>query len=384
MVPESRSEAIRVVLVLEATAGGTRRYLRELVAALRSDEFDLRVVCANRRAGSFEEDIASFRARGIETHVLPMTRAPHPVLDPLAVIRLRSLLRRAPCDVLHLNSAKAGWIGRLAAWNLDCRVVYSPHGFPFLQRSPLSLPKLYEWAERVTARRTDLLLAVGADEGRVAVGRGLFESARVRIVRNAIDVERVEREVGRRRSIPDDPAERVVGMIGELRRQKDPMCFLEALRILRARGRFVRAVLPAEGKLLARARRFLCRANLQEQVELLPSDGSLSAIYRRTDIGVMPSRWEGLPYSLLDALALGIPVLGSDIGPLTDLLAPIDPRLAFRAGRPDALADALEVLLTAPSGELESIGGAAREIVLRDHSSDKWRAEMINVYRSLV
>ncbi len=380
---ESTTPVIRVVQVLEATAGGTRRHLGELLAALPPDEFDVRLVCAARRDPSFREDMAGFLGRGVEVHELPMVRAPHPLWDPVAALRLRALLRARPCDILHLHSSKAGWLGRLAAWNLDCTVVYSPHGFAFLQRTPWPRAWIFETAERLAARRTDVLLAVGRAEGALAVERGLCDPERLRVIPNAVDSDALEARVGARRSLPSAPAERVLGFIGELRPQKDPLVFLEALRILWDRGHPFRAVLPAQGSLLGAARRFLAGRRLTERIELIPPDGSLVPIYRRMDVAVLPSRWEGLPYALLDALALGVPVLGSDIAPIAEVLRPLDPRLLFRAGSAESLADQTAVLLSAPEDELRAIGERGKVLVRGDHDAAAWRRSIQDLYRSL-
>lgn len=373
---------IRVVEVLEATVGGTRKHLRALVAALPAEQYEVRVVCSTRRDPSYRDDIAEFRRDGRRVYELPMTRGPHPVIDPVAVVRLRRLLRREPCDILHLHSAKAGWLGRIAARGLDCKVIYTPHAFPFLQRGGLSTPTLYRWAERCTADRVDLLLAVGQSEADVAIRERLFPPDRVCVVPNAIDVDDLTRCVGR----ADGASTGVptVGLVAELRKQKDPLTFLRAVkRLARSRVR-ARFVMPMCGSLLGSARRYVRDRGLDDVVEFVPTSYSMHDLYRVLDYAVLPSLWEGLPYTLLESLALGLPTIGSSIAPIREVVEPLDPGLLFPPGDADALARRIAEWIEKPREIVADVSARAREHIARAHGMDAWREQIRAVYGSLV
>lgn len=373
---------IKIVEVLEATASGTRKYLNALVAALPPGEFDVRIVCSTRRDPTYAEDIDHFRAQGRRVIVLPMTRAAHPILDPVACLRLRRILAREPCDVLHLHSAKAGFLGRLAAWEQRCKVIYSPHAFPFLQRTAAPLRALYRLAERLTSARTDLLLAVGSAEARLAVESALFPASKVRVLENAVDVAELEREVARQPRLGADGAP-VVGFLGELRPQKDPLTFLAAARLLRERLPEVRYVMPAWGGLLPAVRRQIRRDRLGDRVELVPREGVLLPYYHGLSLAVQCSLWEGLPYTLLEALALRVPVVGSDIPPVAELLADVAPRFLFPPGRADRLADLIEESLGLSEPGRAALVERGRARIERHHLLENWGSGVRALYRSL-
>ena len=264
---------IHVVEVLEATVGGTRKHLRYLVDALPPGEFDVTVVCSTKRDPTFACDIDHFRRSGRRVHVVPMVRAPHPYRDWASIRRLRTILKSAPCDVLHLHSSKAGWVGRLAAWDLGCKVVYSPHAFPFQQQCTAPVRRLYRFAERLTARRTDMLLAVSPAEGRLAVDSGLFESSRVRVVSNALSLPELDGEVARFPGVDERNGSFRIGFLGDLRRQKDPLTFLDAASILSERRRDAQFFLPEWGPMLPAVRRRLRRRPLAGRAPLVPRAG---------------------------------------------------------------------------------------------------------------
>jgi len=373
---------IRIMQVLEATAGGTRRHLNEVLGALSGEEFELHVVCALRRDPTFGEDVERYLRSGHAVTILPMTRGPHPFRDPVAAWRLRRLLADAPCDVLHLHSAKAGVLGRLACRGRDCRVIYSPHAFPFLQRSPAPVRRTYELVERVLARRTDLLLAVSDAEARLAVEIGLYPADRVAVLPNALDIDQLDREIAEPEPFRGRGPERTFALVGELRAQKDPFTFLEAARRLRDRRIPAHFVLPARGVELGKVRRYLRRHRLEPVVDLVAAETSLAAVYRRTDVAVLPSLWEGLPYALLDALALRRPVIASGLPVFEDLLPTLDPRLLFPPGSSAALAERMELLARLPRRELDSLGDRGRELVRRHHDLAAWQDGLRETYRS--
>jgi glycosyltransferase involved in cell wall biosynthesis len=373
---------IRVVLVLEATEGGTQRYLRELVACLTGEGCDVRVVCSLGRDPRSEKDLATFERQGARVRVLEMTRSPRPVLDLVASLRLRRLLTREPFDVLHLHSAKAGWIGRLAALGLPGKVVYTPHAFPFTQRRSWVLRSAFLIAERVTAPRTDLLLAVSESEARLAIQKGLFQPERVRVVPNAVDVEHCATVV---RAIDRDRRESptVFGFLGMPRPQKGPELFLRAARDLIRAGEEVAFLLPRSRPWDERVLRRVREDELGPWVELVPCPEGLDPLHERVHFGVLPSLWEGLPFALLDALALGIPVVGSDIPALREVLGRIDTELLFPAGNGSALAERLRYWMHQPHSRVRDLGHRGRELVRSEYDLRTWRRRIRDVYRDL-
>lgn len=374
---------IRVTQVLEATAGGTRRHLRELVAALPASEFDVRIVAAVRRDHAFERDLEAFQAEGRRVRVLDMVRAARPLADLRAARALRLLLEQEPSDLVHLHSSKAGWIGRLAAGSLPCRIVYTPHAFPFLQRVSPLWRGAYRLAERWGARRTDALFAVGQAEGRVAVEQVGYPSGRVHVLPNAVDPDRVRDEVGERAPrASGEPARVALG--ADLRPQKDPLTFLRAGARLLAAGRPVRLLLPEHGALLGAARREAARLGIAHAVEFVPVDDDLVPLLRRADLCVLCSLWEGLPYTMLDALALGLPLVASDIPPLAEVLAPLEPGLLVAPGDPAALAGVVGRWLDAPPARVADLALRAEARLRGEHDLARWGVRVRALYRELV
>jgi glycosyltransferase involved in cell wall biosynthesis len=262
--------------------------------------------------------------------------------------------------------------------------VYSPHAFPFLQRVAFPLRWTYAALERALARHTDFLLAVSAAEGRLAAEMGLYRPTRVHVLPNALNVEQLDRQVGPLMEVPEPGVGRTFAFLGELRKQKDPDTFLQAALLLRERGVAARFVMPARGHDLERIQAYLDRHHLRSIVELIPAESSLTALHLKGHVGVLPSRWEGLPYTVLEALALRHPVVASGLPVFEDLLRPLDQRLLFPAGDSRALAERLELWAGMPSRELAEVGERARTLVVEEYDFCSWQKGLRRIYRAIL
>ncbi len=201
---------LRVCHVLEATAGGTWRHLRELLKRLPRSIIQQSVVCAVRREPSCRAEIARWVDEGVAVALVDMVRGFGGARDLLALAELQRAVRRIRPHVLHLHSAKAGMLGRLI--KADARVVYSPHCFPFVRHGAWSMPA---WAMEVAlARRADVLHAVSRAEAGLAIDCGLFAPSRVVVIENCVSIPEPTR--------PSCNGLTTFGLIGELRSQKSP------------------------------------------------------------------------------------------------------------------------------------------------------------------
>ena len=139
---------IRIAQICEATTGGVARHLIDLVTHLDATDLSCLLYLSLQRPESWTAPLRALAARGVTIRELPMARVP----NNGAVQQLRQWLQRDGVNLVHLHSAKAGYLGRLAARGLEIPVIYTPHAFPF-------------------QRTTDWLRPAVSDD-RTAAGRG--------------------------------------------------------------------------------------------------------------------------------------------------------------------------------------------------------------------
>jgi glycosyltransferase involved in cell wall biosynthesis len=371
--PVTPMHRVRLTHVLEATAGGTRRHLRELLDVLPTSQFALRVVCAIGRDPGMLDDVRAFRTRGIDFVLLPMRRGPHPT-DASAVRALRRLLIERPTDILHLHSTKAGLIGRIAAFDLPCRVIYSPHGLATLIPGLLGRAALA--VERLLAARTDAFVAVSRAEARVAVQSGLCPSAALRVLPNTIDLRGV--------TSPSKPSESShsfrFGFVGELRPQKNPLLFLAAARLVLDQGISARFVLPTQGASLGDVVARTERLRLASHVEFVDTSKDLNAVYERSDVAVLPSLWEGMPYALLDALARKLPTITSDLPVFQETLGESGSECLAETGNALSLADRMCRLSQSGEQGLDALAERQARSLAMFPTPDEWGTAYRDLY----
>lgn len=363
-----------VVHILEATTGGTRRHLWDIVNGLNPSRFRQSVIASPLRDPGFLDDAAAMRKLGVDVHLVPMRRSPVPWADATAAARVVRLLRELRPDVVHTHSSKAGMLGRWAAHRVGVPcLVHTPHVFAFEMRMLKPLALLIVALERMAARWTDVLVCVSEAEARSA--RRLGRAApRVRVIRNG-----VPDPAGEAPALPLSEPLRVT-LVGRLCVQKgqDTLARMLLSHPALARRCTVDLVGIRPGAPLPAAVRTAAASGLCHLRP--PLDPSAVPAYLETvDVVVMPSRWEGLPYTLLEAMAAGRCVVASAVGGVPEVVQDgVNGRLV-PPDDPAALGTALLALLDDPGASRRG-AIAARETVAREFRLDRMLEGLASVY----
>ncbi len=357
-LPIRSPRPLKVLQVLEATEGGTRRHLFDLVTHLDPARFSVSVACSMGRDPAFLKDIRQFEARGIAVHTLPMRRALNPVWDMAALFGLVRLMRRGGYDIVHTHSSKAGFLGRLAARLAGIpRVVHTPHVFPFDMDAGRASRACYVRLERLAARWTDCLVCVCPSQR--ATAEALMDASKVVVVENEIDgptqalpagdgrLQDLESVWGRRSSAGLPAGALLVGAIGRLAPQKGPAYFVEAARLVAQQLPEVRFVWVGDGPLRPAIESQVAAAGLQERFVLAGARDRAADLLGLMDVVVMPSLWEGLPYALLEAMAAGRAVVATRVGGIPDVVVDSSNGLLVAPRDAPVLAAAVLKVLTA-------------------------------------
>jgi glycosyltransferase involved in cell wall biosynthesis len=344
------SRPVRVLHVTEATGGGVRRHLQRLVPELRRQQVAVDLLLGSGRAEpGLDADLADYRAQGCRTAVFRGSGTLGALCSGIPA--LWRALRDWEPDVVHLHATRAGLVGRLGRRRRQPpAVLYSPHAFVFQANLPPLARWLGRYVERRLARVTDAFVCVSASERDAALATLAVEPGRVRLIENGLEAGFAEALLPRaavraawgvRGSAP------LIGLCGRLAAQKDPATLLRALAGCWQRFPGVRLAVCGSGPLAASLHDLAQRLGLEEVVLW---NGFVADLPRRLsgfDLLVLPSRYEGLSYALLEALAAGVPVLAADIPanlPRPELRGPIT---LVPAGDPQAWTAALSAALSA-------------------------------------
>ncbi len=297
----------RVLHVAQPVDGGVGAYVASLARDQVRRGWDVHVACPP--AGQLPQALAAVPA----THEhWPAGRQPGPG-GPAEVARLAAVLRRVQPDVVHLHSSKAGLVGRLVL-RRRLPTLFQPHGWSWLAVTGAVATASRAW-ERGGSRWATATVCVSQGERREAVAAGV--GGDLRVIRNGVDLDRFAKA-------PDGEARAALGIaadvpvavcVGRLCRQKGQVRLLSAWPAVLRSVPQARLLLVGDGP----------DARVLEQVlpphaALLGARSDVPALLAAANVVVLPSRWEGLSLTLLEALAAGRSVVttavaGSEVVP---------------------------------------------------------------------
>jgi glycosyltransferase involved in cell wall biosynthesis len=269
-------------------------------------------------------------------------------------IRLGRRLWREPVDVVHAHSPYVAAIARLVVRALPRSrrpaMVYTEHNeWPRHKRAS-------RWANRVTFGLDDAHFAV-SDQVRASIPR----SDSVEVLVHGIDLATTASVLTQRDEVRAElgvaPDEVVVGIVANFRKEKAYQDWIAAAAALPA-DRPVRFVSVGQGPLEEEMRDLVCDLGLDDRVTLLGSRDDAVRVMSSFDIFTLSSVHEGLPVSLMDALALGLPVAATTAGGIPQAVTDGVEGLLVPPARPDRLAGAIDRLAGDPALR-ESMGRAA-------------------------
>ena len=379
----------RVLQVMEATIGGTKRHLTELSIGLHHAGYRIEVACPPVRSDAFGDTsfVSDVARAGIAVHPIPMRRSISPGADLLATLQLARLMRHGRYDIVHCHSSKAGVIGRVAACIAGVpHVCYTPHGFSYLIPGPGRRRRLYLTIERVLGRCTDRLIAVSPSEGTEAVRRGVMPADRVAVIENGLDLDELpgpEERAKVRTEYGWEDDVLVVGTVARQMAQKDPFTWLRTAAAVARTHDKVRFVWVNGGELLAASRRLAQTLDLGDQMTFLPYVPNASRVMAGFDVLMLSSRFEGLSYVVLEAMGLGKPVVATDVLGTRDVIEHGRNGLLAAPGEPQALADHLGALLDQPDRGT-ALGACARATVAARFTKKRMVARTRALYEQLL
>ena len=358
-----------IVHVTEALGTGVVHSISQLAGVQARQGFDVVLVHSYRPETPSPDQLDRLFPSPIRRVHIPMVTSVSPLKDARDVIALAALFRRLRPHAIHLHSSKAGVLGRIAALltGYGARTFYSPRGFAFLREDVSSLRRsLYLMFERIAARLHGTLVACSGTEAQLA--RDRVGHPRVVLVENSAsfeDICEVQTRANQRTRVVTS---------GRLCYQKAPWRFrdlacgavdLQADFVWIGSGELQHVLsAPADKSVSLVSTGWLNRADVLKELS-------------RSDIFVMTSLWEGMPLSLIEAQAVGLPAVVPDVVGCRDVVR--HGETGFICKSDGELARRLRELIV--NRELrESMGRAARAMAIERFSVDRMHREFIRVY----
>jgi len=375
---------MRVLHVMEATIGGTRRHLVDVARGQRERGHEVHLAVAVRRDPDFAGDLGALEREGVAVHRVDMRRELSPLGDARAFRALCGLLRRVAPDLVHTHSSKGGALGRAAslATGVGHRV-HTPHTFAFLFTAlfgPLRR-RVFRSIERRLGRATERIVAVSESEARTFRESGVVPEGRIRVVRNGIDARRFDAatpvDVAALGLDPGRPTTAVIGLVYPAKGQD---LALEALASEGCEELQLLVVGPGDSRdLEARAHAL----GVAARTRFLGARRDVPELLAALDFLLLPSRWEGMPYVVLEAMASARAVVATPVDGVLDLVEDGATGILARGVGAAELAVALRRALALDAGERARLGARGRVRARTEFTLDGMVDRLLEVYAEI-
>jgi glycosyltransferase involved in cell wall biosynthesis len=336
---------------LRPLLSGVQNWTLRFFESLPPDEYELHVILASE--GEFSEEL---ERRGVRVHFVPsLVRQLSPLRDTLSLIRLIRILRRGDFDLVHTHSSKTGTLGRIAARIAGVpAILHHVHGLSFHEFTG----RLQRWlaivAEWISALFCDRIIFVNDEERVWSVTHHMVAESKACTIYNGADLEiynptkRDDLRGALRTELGIGPDQAVITFVGRLEPQKDPLQLVPTLARLCERYPEIDPILVVAGDGPLRPR--LAQAAEQEghasRVRILGWRNDVPKILSAADVLYLPSRWEGLPLTLVEAACMGIPAVATDVKGNREAIEHDRTGALVAVGDTDAAACALGEILT--------------------------------------
>ena len=359
----------RILYVITSSGvGGAEKTLFNLLSLLNRDKFEVAGVVSLKPCGEYAEKI---RALGIEVRSLNMGYLP----SPFDLGRLAEIIRESGADTVHAFLFRAIQFCRFAKAKTQFRLISSPR----VNYRTRAVPLL--WLDKAFHKRDDVTLC--ESESSAAFMTRELGYGGVGVIKNGIDTAvwkfSQEERASARAALGLAPETLFLFSSGRLDEQKGFEYLLRALPEVAGEIKDFRLAIAGEGPLENLLKRMARESGCEDRILFLGRRRDIRQLLCACDVFVLPSLWEGLPNSLLEAMAVGRACAASGVDGSRELVADGEHGLLTEAANSHSIAQAL--LRLALDGALRArLGAAARLRAENEYSFGRMMSEYEAVY----
>ena len=379
---------IQIVYILtKLELGGAQKHVLSLIEHLNPEQFDPLLVASSESAElvPYAKNILRDRLILLDS----LKREVNPMEDFKAYRQICAVLKRNSADIVHTHSSKAGILGRWAAWQAKIpHIVHTIHGFGFTPEQSQWQRVGFTRLEQETAKITQRLIAVSKatlEEGsRFNIGRrAQYEWIPCGIDANEFkhisDAQtlRLKQELG----IPKESP--VITMVACFKPQKAPLDFVKVSAMVARRFPQVYFLMVGDGAMRPQIECLRKELKMDQRLILAGWRWDIPVILSASDGVVLTSRWEGLPLTLLEAMASGKPIVATHAGGSSEVILNGENGFLVNPGDVEGIAGALIQLLSDPLLAV-AMGRSGRERLTREYDVKYMVRRIERLYRELV
>jgi glycosyltransferase involved in cell wall biosynthesis len=360
-------------IVTQADLGGAQRSVLLLAA-----HFNGEIASGIEKSELFNEA----QKKNIPTHKIKfLKRGIRPISDFLAFWEIYLLIKKLRPDIVHLNSSKAGFLGSLAGKLAGAKVIFTARGFVFNEPRNRLFKLFFITLEKIASIFRDQIITVSKFDEASALKFKLINPQKVTTIHNAIpSIEFLDRKTARLNlGINEDKF--IVGTIANFYSTKGLDVLIDTVAKLSPEIlNKIQIVLIGSGPQEKKLKLLTTTYNLEPFFIFAGQIPNASSYLKALDIFVLPSRKEGFPLVLLEAMQAGLPIIATDVGGNKEALG--DAGVIVPSGNGEILAEALENLINNPDHR-NRLAEKARERS-KIFTLEKLFSETENIYKKIL
>ncbi len=384
-------------LVTQSELGGAQRAVFNLAKGLSSasEKQPFKVVAAAGPEGDNQNGLlVQLTKAGIKTiHLKYLRRNINPYYDLRAFFEIRQLIKREKPDLLQLGSSKAGLLGSLAAKNLknSLKVIYRIGGWAFNEPTSWLKRKIYFWAEKWTAKYKDIVVVNSNFERRQAINLKICPARKIITVYNGIALKQMKflSKEAARAALGFSQKESLVGAIANFYPSKGLEYLVKAAYLLKTKYKMpnTKYIVIGDGRKREKLEKLIEEYSLENCFHLPGQIPEARQYLKAFDVFVLPSIKEGMPWTILEAMAAQLPIIATDVGGVPEMLSSgmAELEVSDRAGLlippkdSQQLAEKIVYLLK-NQGVAQDLAQKAKRKVIKDFTFEKMLRKMRKVY----
>lgn len=281
-------------------------------------------MAANWEAASTEQIISDQKQYNVKIHNIPLSRIPYSPVNIKAYKELASIIKNEGIDYIHCNTPTGGMLGRLVGKRYKVKkVIYQAHGFHFYKGAPIKNWILYYTVEKWLAHYTDAIITINKEDYEAAKKFKLRKDGKVYYVPGVgIDTKMYKNvEVDRkalRTSLGFKDTDVICISMGDLIERKNYPVAIKA--IAKCKNPNLHYIICGQGPERDNLEKLVLEQGVKEQVHFLGFRTDIKELLKAADIFLFTTLQEGMPRSMMEAMASGLPCVASKIRGNVDLL----------------------------------------------------------------
>lgn len=298
---------IKVVhIITKLELGGAQNNTLYTCSNLNKDIFDVYLLSGS--GGILDEEAKKIKNINL-IFISNLVREISPLKDLKSIFEIYKILKKIKPDIVHTHSSKAGIVGRIASFFSGITlIIHSYHGFGFNDTQKWYIKYLYISIEWIVSFITRFFIFVSNENIKIAKKYHILRKRNYSLIRSGIKLSDFKKEKDRSflKNIGIDNFDKIICSVANLKPQKNPLDFIKVAEVVIKKNPYVYFIYAGGGDNMEYYRETIKKIGIERNCFFIGWVSNPQNIYSCCDIFILTSLWEGLPRSLVEAIASGI------------------------------------------------------------------------------